>query len=78
MPFCSGHLASEPQAHSHLGSALGLYWLPDCPLSGGLSNFVFSGPDATNTLTADYGNVSSTANVNNNYRDFAPRLWYRL
>src|SRR5262249_46704034 len=41
---------------------LGLRWdyigYPTAPYPGGLSNFVFSGPEATNTLTAEYGNVT--------------------
>jgi hypothetical protein len=57
---------------------LGLRWdyigYPTAPYPGGLSNFVFSGPEATNTLTAEYGNVTPQANVQNNYHDFAPRL----
>jgi outer membrane receptor protein involved in Fe transport len=69
------------QATRKLTLTLGLRWdyigYPTSPDPGGLSNFDFN---TTDTLIADFGDVSSTANVKNNYRDFAPRIGiaYRL
>jgi outer membrane receptor protein involved in Fe transport len=63
------------QASRKLTLSLGLRWdyigYPTSPDPGGLSNFDYK---TTDTLVADFGDVSSTANVNNNYHDFAPRL----
>jgi outer membrane receptor protein involved in Fe transport len=54
---------------------LGVRWdyvgYPTAPYPGGLSNFNFVTGD---TIIADYGDTTSTANVKNNKHDFAPRL----
>jgi len=69
------------QATRKLTLTLGLRWdyigYPTSPDRGGLSNFDYK---TTDTLIADFGDVSSTANVKNNYHDFAPRIGiaYRL
>ncbi len=60
---------------------LGLRWdflgYPTSPQPGGIANFNFSN---TATIVSSYGNSSDTANVNQNHKDFAPRvgLAYRL
>jgi len=60
---------------------LGLRWdyngYPTSPQKGGIANFNYSN---SNTIISDFGNSSSTANVDQNYRDFQPRVGiaYRL
>ena len=66
---------------SRLTVTLGLRWdyigHPTSPQKGGIANFNFSN---TNTIISDFGNSSSTANEDQNYADFEPRvgLAYRL
>jgi hypothetical protein len=54
---------------------LGLRWdyigHPTSPQRGGIANFNFSNTD---TIISNYGNVSATANVDQNYLDFEPRI----
>jgi outer membrane receptor protein involved in Fe transport len=60
---------------------LGLRWdylgYPTSPQKGGIANFNFSN---TNSIVSNYGDTSATANVNQNYKDFGPRvgLAYRI
>jgi Carboxypeptidase regulatory-like domain len=44
---------------------------PTSPQKGGIANFNFTNSD---TIISDFGNSSSTANVNQNYADFGPRV----
>ena len=66
---------------SRLTLTLGLRWdyngYPTSPQKGGIANFNYSN---SNTIISDYGNSSSTANVDQNYKDFEPRVGiaYRL
>jgi outer membrane receptor protein involved in Fe transport len=46
---------------------------PTSPQKGGIANFNFTN---TNTIISDFGNSSSTANVNQNYGDFGPRVGF--
>jgi hypothetical protein len=54
---------------------LGVRWdylgYPTSPQPGGIANFNFSN---TYSIISDFGDTSSTANVNQNYHDFAPRV----
>lgn len=54
---------------------LGIRWdylgYPTSPQAGGIANFNFSN---AYTIISDFGDTSSTANVDQNYHDFAPRL----
>ena len=54
---------------------LGLRWdyigYPTSPQQGGIANFNFTNSD---TIISNYGKSSSTANVNQNYADFGPRV----
>ncbi len=54
---------------------LGLRWdyigHATSPQKGGIANFNFSN---TNTIISNFGNSSSTANENQNYKDFEPRV----
>jgi hypothetical protein len=56
---------------------LGLRWdyigYPTSPQQGGIANFNFTNTD---TIISNYGNSSSTANVNQNYGDFGPRVGF--
>ena len=54
---------------------LGLRWdfigVPTSPQRGGIANFNFNNAD---TIISGYGNTSATANVNNNFGDWGPRI----
>ena len=69
------------KATSKLTLTLGLRWdyngYPTSPQKGGIANFNYSN---TNTIISSFGNTSATANVDQNYRDFEPRVGiaYRL
>jgi hypothetical protein len=56
---------------------LGLRWdyigYPTSPQPGGIANFNFTN---TNTIISNFGNSSSTADVNQNYADFGPRVGF--
>jgi Carboxypeptidase regulatory-like domain/TonB dependent receptor len=56
---------------------LGLRWdylgYPTSPQKGGIANFDFSN---TNTLISDFGNTSSTANVEQNHNAWGPRVGF--
>ena len=56
---------------------LGLRWdyigYPTSPQQGGIANFNFTNTD---TIISNFGNSSSTANVNQNYGDFGPRVGF--
>jgi len=60
---------------------LGLRWdyngYPTSPQKGGIANFNYSN---SNTIISNYGDSTATANVDQNYRDFQPRIGiaYRL
>ncbi len=58
-----------------LTATLGLRWdyigYPTSPQPGGIANFNFTN---TNTIISNFGTSSSTADVNQNYADFGPRL----
>jgi hypothetical protein len=60
---------------SKLTLTLGLRWdyngYPTSPQPGGIANFNFSN---AYTIISNFGNSSATANVNQNYRDFEPRI----
>jgi hypothetical protein len=64
-------------ASPKLTFTLGLRWdyigYPTSPQKGGIANFNFTN---TNTIISNYGNSSSTANVNQNYGDFGPRVGF--
>ena len=55
--------------------SLGLRWdfigVPTSPQRGGIANFNFSNTD---TIISNYGTTSATANVNNNFGDWGPRI----
>ncbi len=63
------------KATSKLTLTLGLRWdfngYPTSPQKGGIANFNFSN---TNTIVSNFGNSSATANVNNNYNNWGPRI----
>jgi hypothetical protein len=46
---------------------------PTSPQPGGIANFNFTNTD---TIISSYGNSSSTANVNQNYADYGPRVGF--
>ncbi len=46
---------------------------PTSPQKGGIANFNFTN---TNTIISNYGDSSSTANVDQNYADFGPRVGF--
>ncbi|MGC2402586.1 MAG: TonB-dependent receptor [Acidobacteriaceae bacterium] len=56
---------------------LGLRWdyigYPTSPQQGGIANFNFTN---TNTIISNFGNSSATADVNQNYGDFGPRVGF--
>jgi hypothetical protein len=56
---------------------LGLRWdfigYPTSPQKGGIANFNFTNTD---TIISNFGNSSATANVNQNYGDFGPRVGF--
>ena len=60
-----------------LTATLGLRWdyigYPTSPQKGGIANFNFTNTD---TIISNFGNSSSTANVNQNYADFGPRVGF--
>ena len=60
-----------------LTATLGLRWdyigYPTSPQPGGIANFNYTN---TNTIISNFGNSSSTANVNQNYGDFGPRIGF--
>jgi Carboxypeptidase regulatory-like domain len=64
-------------ASPKLTFTLALRWdyigYPTSPQQGGIANFNFTN---TNTIVSNYGNSSSTANVNQNYGDFGPRVGF--
>ena len=64
-------------ATDKLTVTLGLRWdyisYPTSPQQGGIANFNFTN---TNTIISNFGNSSSTANVNQNYGDFGPRVGF--
>jgi outer membrane receptor protein involved in Fe transport len=63
------------RATSRLTLTLGLRWdyigHPTSPQKGGIANFNFSNTD---TIISDFGNSSATANEDQNYKDFEPRV----
>ncbi|HWB97910.1 MAG TPA: TonB-dependent receptor, partial [Bryobacteraceae bacterium] len=63
------------QATRKLTLTLGLRWdyigYPTSPTPGGIANFNFSN---AYTIISNFGDTSATANVNNNYHDFGPRI----
>jgi hypothetical protein len=58
-------------------ATLGLRWdyigYPTSPQPGGIANFNYTNTD---TIISNFGNSSSTANVNQNYGDFGPRVGF--
>ena len=46
---------------------------PTSPQKGGIANFNYTNSD---TIISNFGNSSSTANVNQNYGDFGPRIGF--
>ena len=56
---------------------LGLRWdyigYPTSPQPGGIANFNYSNTD---TIISNFGNSSSTADVNQNYADYGPRVGF--
>lgn len=66
---------------SKLTLTLGLRWdyngYPTSPKKGGIANFNYSN---SNTIISNFGDSTATANVDQNYRDFGPRIGvaYRL
>ena len=60
-----------------LTAVLGLRWdymgYPTSPIKGDISNFNYVNTDA---IISNYGNVGPTAGVNNNWKDFAPRVGF--
>ena len=63
------------RATSRLTVTLGLRWdyigRPTSPQKGGIANFNFSN---TNTIISNFGNSSATANEDQNYTNFGPRV----
>jgi Carboxypeptidase regulatory-like domain len=63
------------RATSKLTLTLGLRWdyigHPTSPQKGGIANFNFSN---TNTIISNYGNSTATADEDQNYLDFGPRI----
>lgn len=61
----------------NLGLRYDFIGYPTSPQRGGIANFNFSN---ANTIISNYGDTSATANVNNNFKDFGPRvgLAYRI
>jgi hypothetical protein len=63
------------RASSRLTLTLGLRWdfigHPTSPQKGGIANFNFSNTD---TIISNFGNSSATANEDQNYGDFGPRI----
>jgi hypothetical protein len=64
-------------ASPKLTFTLGLRWdyigYPTSPQPGGIANFNYTN---TNTIISSFGNSSATANVNQNYADFGPRVGF--
>jgi hypothetical protein len=60
-----------PKFTAILGLRYDYIGYPTSPYKGGISNFNFTN---TNSIISNYGNVSPTAGVLNNWWDFAPRI----